>query len=166
MNDSHLPKPKLRWYQFSLRTVFAIMTLFGILLGLAADRARKREQALRTVRELGGTVFFNYDAPGWVHQFLGDNWFSSIVGIDLSPTGATDVDLEQCKEELTDIDTLAWIRFSGTEVTEAGVKEFYQAFPEVTIYYSPGPVRPFSRPQGGIPMDWGETPWRTPPRTR
>jgi hypothetical protein len=164
VNDCCPPKPKRRWYQFSLMTMLVLMALFSLLLGVTADRARKREQALRTVRELGGTVFYNHDAPEWVRRCLGDNWFSSIIAIDLSPTGATDVDLEQCKQDLTDIDTLAWIRLSGTEVTEAGVMEFCEALPDVNIFYSAGPARPLPN-VGGIPMSWGEDPWRSPRQT-
>jgi hypothetical protein len=57
--ESAAPKPKLRWYQYSLRTLFVVMTCGGLLLGWIAKTYRslpdgfERNCFLRDVITLG-----------------------------------------------------------------------------------------------------------------
>jgi hypothetical protein len=48
------PAPKRRWLQFSLRTLFVAVTVFGIWLGREANIVRQRQLAIANMEELGG----------------------------------------------------------------------------------------------------------------
>jgi hypothetical protein len=51
---SEPPKRKRRWYQFSLRTLFLVVTAFGVLLGWESHVVRQRLAALEEVKRAGG----------------------------------------------------------------------------------------------------------------
>ena len=154
-----------RWLQFGLRRMLVLTTLFALFLGFSAHQARKRVQSLRTVRQLGGTVFYNNDAPESVNRLLGENWFCRVVAVDLAFTGATDADLERAKDELAQLETISWIRISGTKISDRGARSLADALPRATIYYDAGTPRALKRVRNRIPMSWGEEPWRRPPPT-
>ena len=141
-----------RYFQFGLRSMLALTALLGLFLGLSAHQARNREQALRTVRQLGGTVHYNNDAPEFVNRLLGEDWFCRVVAIDLAFTEVKDTDLERARGELAQLKTISWIRISGTSVSYRGARSLGDAVPHATIYY--GPYKPFFLPKvrNRIPM--------------
>lgn len=52
-------KPKLRWFQFSLRTLLIFVTLFAILLnwiGPKIRQAKRQREAVVAIQNLGGVV--------------------------------------------------------------------------------------------------------------
>ncbi len=56
-------KPKRRWYQFSLRSLFVVMTLFAIACSWYAyemKEAANRRATVAEILELGGHVYY-YD---------------------------------------------------------------------------------------------------------
>lgn len=66
MNDSRPPKPKLRWYQFSLRTLLLFVLAAGIGLGWIGRRmlqARNHSAAVVKLQKSGATITF--DENGW-----------------------------------------------------------------------------------------------------
>lgn len=50
------PRPRRRWFQFSLRSLLLIMTVLAVWLGMQMDRVRKRQQALEMVLGHSGSV--------------------------------------------------------------------------------------------------------------
>ena len=69
VNDSDPPKPVRRWYQFSLRTLLLVMTVFAVWLGIKIHQARQQKQAVAAIEKLGGTVYYDYqvttDSRAW-----------------------------------------------------------------------------------------------------
>lgn len=47
-------EPRRRWFRFSLRTLFIVLTLAGLWIGWNYDRVRKREEMLRYLNGSGG----------------------------------------------------------------------------------------------------------------
>ena len=67
---SDAPQPKLRWYQYRLRTLFVLMFAVALGMGLLAtplQRAREQRQAVEAIKKLGGSVAYDYehDASGY-----------------------------------------------------------------------------------------------------
>ena len=54
-------KPRRRYLQVSLRTLFILMTIFAVWFGWAMHRAREQKKAVEWVREMGGTVQYDYE---------------------------------------------------------------------------------------------------------
>src|SRR5205807_1790586 len=57
------PRPRRRWYQFTLRTAGVWMVLLCLLLGSFAwwrDRAERQRKVVEELRELGASVQYRY----------------------------------------------------------------------------------------------------------
>ena len=95
------PSLKLRWYQFSLRSLLILMTLWAIPCGSLrreGQKARQQKAAVEWIIGLGGQVEYDYqyDASGnqiqgakqpgyeWLRELLGDDFFTNVVRVDFS----------------------------------------------------------------------------------
>ena len=141
-NDSPPPKPKRRWYQYSLRTLF----IFMVLVAVACSWARKQWEARQVLKRV---CYFhpdaNVEADGDVvalwnfraRERLGDDALkpigklTSLRRLDLSGTRITDAGLQHLTG-LTDLEELA---LRETRVSNVGVKKLQQALPNCKIEY-------------------------------
>ena len=60
------PKPKLRWFQFTLRTLLVFVTLFAIAcswLGVKMQSARRQQETVAAILKDGGFVLYDYQFP-------------------------------------------------------------------------------------------------------
>ena len=133
-------KPRLRWYQFSLRSLCLVMLLACIgmsWVGFKIQSARRQREAVEAIERSGGVVMYDYQKnsaghlikgaqpshPQWLRRLLGDDFFASVVGAGLnrsifSASQATDADLEHLKR-FSQLQVLALDR---TQVTDAGLE--------------------------------------------
>ncbi len=98
--DAPEPKPKpppgkLRWYQFSLRSLLLFVGICGALLGWVgsfARRAIEHGQAIRRVEALGGTVWYFAPmrdslvpppGPSALRSVFGDKAFAQVSSVNL-----------------------------------------------------------------------------------
>ncbi len=131
MTDS--PKPKRRWFQFSLRTLLLLTAASAVLLGLwtiyvAPYRAQSRAAA--ALRELGAELTVEpADGPAWLRKLVGEEYFVNVTKCELHQQAVTDTDLLHLKglTKLQNLD-LSW-----TQVTDAGVAELQKSLPKVVI---------------------------------
>jgi hypothetical protein len=70
-------KPKRRWFQFSLRTMFVVITAFGVWLGWQFHVIQNRKALIKHLESNGGTIGYSGDSPlqpkiSWFRQLLGD----------------------------------------------------------------------------------------------
>ena len=155
MTESQLKtlKPKLRWYQYSLRSLLLLMLVVSIVMSgiswltTTMRRARRQREAAVAVEWLGGTVVYDFQLdesgkeiqgaeppdPIGLRRYLGDDFFVNVVRVNLNSTKVTDAELEQLKG-LTQLKVL---ELGGTKVTDEGVKKLQQAFPNCKIIWQP-----------------------------
>src|SRR5687768_11844813 len=87
---SPTPKPRRRFWQFSLRMLMFAMLVLGVLFGLFAirlERARRQAAAVATIRGLGGEVYYDFEVqpnvkPGTVPQSSVSRWLLARLGPD------------------------------------------------------------------------------------
>ncbi len=124
-----MPARKLRWFQYSLRSLLLLTLLVSLVMSCVAvrmQRARRQDEAVEEIEKLGGQVQYDYEAqgvnppgPAWLRNLLGENFFATVVAVDLSLQQVTDAGLEHLKG-LTQIQTLCLVQ---TMVTDEGVKK-------------------------------------------
>lgn len=117
-------KTKRRWFQFRLRTLLLVVTVFAVCMAWYVSRAQRQRRTVAALRAMGGRVVYNADlrlpelAPAWLQRLLGDDYFFSVSHLDLSRnTGVDD-------ETLVHLDELAHLRsldLGQTQVTDAGL---------------------------------------------
>ena len=94
------PKPKRRWYQYSLRTLLIFVTLFAVAcswFGVKLQQAKRQKYAAQSIMELGGFVGYEYEmtssgvrlrgttpALAWLRGILGDDFFNAVIYVNLS----------------------------------------------------------------------------------
>jgi Leucine-rich repeat (LRR) protein len=118
----HDPRPKLRWYQFRLRTLLIFVTLFAIPCSWVAvkkEQKRREREAATEIEKLGGKVAWSRPwGPRSSQRLLGDDLFGSVTIVVLDGTQVTDAGLEHLKG----LGQLRQLEFRSTQVTDAGLE--------------------------------------------
>jgi hypothetical protein len=106
MVDSSQPvekpvKRKLRWYQFSLRSLLIFVTLFAVACSWFAvkmGQAKRQREAIQVIQKAGGNVAYDYEEtaprtrsssgkpwePEWLSKLLSEDFFHDPVYFSLS----------------------------------------------------------------------------------
>ena len=123
MTGSRPPKPKRRWYQFSLRSLLVLTLIVAIGMSWLAVRLRQAQNQRKAVIELqklGATVEYQETEGGLSNALLrnlvGDEALP-VVEIDLLGTQVTDAGLVHLKG----LSSLNWLDLDGTQLTDAGL---------------------------------------------
>ena len=95
-------RPKGRWCQFSLRTVFIAVLLLSLPLSWVAtkmERARRQKKAVELIRTSGGLVIYAHEdipitggrphvvepqelpGPAWLRGLVGEDFLSDVVWV-------------------------------------------------------------------------------------
>jgi hypothetical protein len=93
-----LLKPKRRWAQFSLFTMFVVVTALCVWLAVQVNRAHQQAAAVAAIRRMGGEVYYEYhyresggetsltidavpSAPAWLLDLLGEDFVYRAVAV-------------------------------------------------------------------------------------
>ncbi len=93
-------KHRLRWYQFSLRTLFWLTLVVSLLMSWHAVKVKKaaaQKKAVETILAEGGTVEYDYQfdeqgqaikgakgrGPAWLRDLLGPDYFDTVVYVQV-----------------------------------------------------------------------------------
>ena len=105
-----------RRFQYSLRTLLLIVTLFALpcgWLGVKMQQARRQRQAAAAIEMSGGVVYWTEPSgPIWLRTLLGDDCFKQVRSV------STSTELENLKS----LPQLQWLYLSGSNVTDAGLE--------------------------------------------
>src|SRR5258708_7159190 len=123
-------KPKLRWYQFSLKSLMAVVVLscvaFGILV-VPLFRARRPAAAVAELKKLQCSITYDYQfrpgpgippGPAWLRNWLGDDVFTNVVQFRCFRSTAGDAELELLK----DLPRLELLVLSQSQAGDQGLK--------------------------------------------
>jgi hypothetical protein len=152
------PKPKLRWLQFSLRTLLIVVTLCAIPCSWYAvkkQQGREQREIAKEVEMWGGRVEWSRpSSPQWLRGLLGEELFNSVKSVNFAPTPVYDDGVDQITgvshlqglyldgtkitdsqlEHLERLGQLQTLWLDRTQVTDEGVKKLQQALPNCEIY--------------------------------
>ena len=92
-----VPVPKgRRIFRFSLASLLILISVCGIWMGWRANRVRHQQRVVAAIGEIGGQVNFSEGsaadrwAPTWLRDWLGEDYFRRVTGIDLQGCEASD----------------------------------------------------------------------------
>jgi internalin A len=126
------PKPRRRWYQFSLITLLIGLTLFSLPLGYIAwerEQCRRGEEALKRLDPDNSNTRMVFQSsfeipartttgrPDWLKYLLGNDQFRTVHFATLTGESITDNDLEL----LTALPNLHDVIIQSPQVTDEGV---------------------------------------------
>jgi hypothetical protein len=140
------PARKLRWFQYSLRSLLLFTLLVSVGMSWVAVRmgkARRQKEAVEEIRKLGGVVLYVHElqtsgnplpskgppGPAWLRSWLGDDFFTTVVDVEFPSSSVTDAGLTHLKG-LTQLWTLD---LDDTNVTDEGVKRLQRELPQRMI---------------------------------
>jgi hypothetical protein len=119
MNNT--PKPKRRWFQFSLRTLMLFVTVWAMPCCWVSVRMREASRERETAEamwKLGARVG-RQGRPRWLWSLLGDYCFKSVTSVEFKEgTQVTDATLER----LEGLSELLRVHLDGTTITDAGLE--------------------------------------------
>src|SRR5438445_747985 len=124
------PTPKLRWFQFRLRTLLLLMLVVSVALGWLVHERRTIAERRKALVRIGPYIFDpagQPPQPTWRLWLLGDDWPRYAVVIECDSPQVTDAELVYF-EGLTE---LRMLLLPGTKVTDAGVNEVRRVLPNV-----------------------------------
>jgi hypothetical protein len=138
--DASRRRPKRRWLQFSLRTLFIVVTVLAVWLGLRVDRANRQQHAVEAIEDQGGEFYYDYqqtpaaksvwgtplvqesyssqaDPPGtkWLRQLVGERFFVTPVKLVIFRQPAV------CLAHLRDLPHLEEVWLGDTELSDYDV---------------------------------------------
>jgi hypothetical protein len=112
-----VPPHKLRWYQYSLRSLLLFVTACAVVcswLAVTIQSQRRQAEAARAIEKLGG---YALSKPTWLGRLLRDDSLLTVTNVGLSDTKATDDELVRI-EALGELKAL-WL--TNTRITDAGL---------------------------------------------
>jgi hypothetical protein len=86
------PMPRRRWLRFSLRGLFALLTVFAVGFGVIVNPAREQREAVKAIEAAGGSVHYDWEyrtprgpaGPAWLRLLVGDELFQDVALVDFS----------------------------------------------------------------------------------
>ena len=109
--------PKLRWYQWRLRSLFILTLLVAVgmsWLMTTIQGQRRQKAAADAIRKAGGWV---KSEPTWLGRLLRDDSLVWVTSVWLSGKSTTDAGLVN----LQGLSQLRWLDLDNTQVTDAGL---------------------------------------------
>jgi hypothetical protein len=118
--------PKRRWAQFSLATMFLVVSLLCVGLALVVGPAERQRRAVAAIEALGGQVLYAPSHKGtsdaFLRRWLARDYFDEIREVSLGGTQVTDADLD----DLQALKGLKWIWLVNTQITDAGLAHLHR----------------------------------------
>lgn len=103
-----------RWFSFSLRAFFTVLTLLCVWLGWNVERDRKQREVVAAVLELKGEVIFDRPPEKLYDLFYGP---PKAIEVNLISRSASDATVRQ----LRCLTSLRRLKMRGAYVTDAGM---------------------------------------------
>jgi hypothetical protein len=129
--------PKRRCLKFSLRTLFAVITIFAIWLGGRVHHAQQQKQAIAAIEAIDGYYYYDYQydppetydglrsppGPAWLWKLVDGNMFFDVAAVGLNSKPATDETMNKVRK-LTQLQQLDLA--DAAQVTDRGLQRLQE----------------------------------------
>lgn len=79
-----LLKPKRRWAQFSLGTMFVVVAVICVWLAVVVSRAHRQRDAVAAITAHHGLIKTTPLGPGWLARWLGPEYTARVTSVDFA----------------------------------------------------------------------------------
>ena len=151
MNDSKdKPKPRRRWFQFSLRTLLIVVTLSAGVLGWVGwkmEQGRRQRVVIVWLEkmEAEGWGFVSEEDKSWWKQRVDQCFGPSVVAVDLSNSKVRDL------TPLLGMKNLETLRLDGTQVTDLSPLAELKSLKCVWLHDTPVSAEQLQKLQQALP---------------
>ncbi len=138
-------QPRRRFFRYSLRTLFLVVTVFCIWLGIIANRARDQKHAVEVILEAGGHVMYEHQiivlgmhhsrmlspgtpsysteppGPEWLRQVIGDEYFFRVHSVSLRESEVNSEVMGATLAMIGRLNDLRSVDLSDLQITDAGM---------------------------------------------
>jgi hypothetical protein len=116
--------------RFSLKLMLILVSILCLFLGRYVNYVNqvfRQKSAVAYIQKIGGRVRYDSirNAPGWIVNRCGEDWFQQVDSIDLSNTPTTDEDLLRILPPLQHSITI--LKLSGTKITDLAFERIKRA---------------------------------------
>ena len=132
MNDK--AKKRLPLGRFSLRSFIVLVVVAAIWFAWLSNRAQQQRKAVLWIESVGGTALYDYQVdeegnrngnsrsnwPGLLVNALGQDYFSSVIYVDLNETPVESL------EQTRSLRKLRTLRIAKTKITHVGTVSQFQ----------------------------------------
>ena len=140
MNDSRPPKPKLRWYQYQLRSLLVLIVVLCLGFGWLGGKIRRivsEKRAAPLIQAMGGRILYGIvESPNFRTKlqdemsYTADESLRKMLSIDHSFANWVDLDDTDVADEDFDVlDGLSYLEYlslNNTQITDAGLPHLYK----------------------------------------
>jgi hypothetical protein len=132
------PKHNRRWFRFSLGTMFLVVTVFAVWLGVEVNEVRRKARAVSVIESCSGKVTYDYEwsvteayrphatppGPRWLRRLLGEYYRANVVEVQLfAGHGRTPENLnDDAARSLIALSDVKWLVLMDTRITDAGLE--------------------------------------------
>ncbi len=140
-SNQAVPKPRRRWWQFSIATMLILTAIAAVALGLWSDAARRQQQAIQWIKDHGGGCSYRWEVPTKPNDKLtppGPEWLRERLGIDyLDYVQEAYVGEPISDEELArlvkDLPRLKSLGIKAENVTDEGLATLAKGLPQLEM---------------------------------
>jgi Leucine-rich repeat (LRR) protein len=132
-DQSATPKHRRRWYQYSLRTLMIVVTLFAVACSWFAvkmGQARRQREAAEAIRKHGGEIYYDndeYDNYGrfypraishsGLYKILGNDLFANVYLVKIRDYPKADL------KSITEFSHLKMLWIEGSRIDDDGLED-------------------------------------------
>ncbi|MGA2797346.1 MAG: hypothetical protein ABSE63_07210 [Thermoguttaceae bacterium] len=132
-SQSASPKPKRRWYQYSLRTLLIFVTLFAVAcswLAVKMQQAKRQRKAVDAIRKHSGEIFYDndkYDNYGrfypqaishsGLYKILGNDFFANVYLVKIRDYPKADL------KSIAEFSHLKMLWIEGSRINDDGLED-------------------------------------------
>jgi hypothetical protein len=121
-----------RWFSFSLRTIFVLMTALSIWLGLYVKSYRDRRNAVAEIERLDGAMGIKYFGPEWLRNIVKDEkFFWDPAGVHFNRP-LTEAELKSILPHLMTFQRLHDLTLPGSTITNDNLPSLFPLASKLT----------------------------------
>lgn len=133
-------RPRRARLQFTLSTLFLLLTCISVWLGIESNRIRRQAQLVKEIYDNGGIVVYDYQMRGgyWndhptlpgnvvLRALFGNNYAAKVIQVEIcaGPRMSPQKISDETAARLAGLTEVWWFALQDTSITDSGLRYFH-----------------------------------------